>query len=623
MRLGMGYNSFTQQVCINGTVRPAGGRREGASDPPPRYKIETTAPDSGSADNGQEIVWTAKFIDKISEVAESLNVTGLSQLKCESGGMLRTSASFVDIKNFQQSDVNYLIQVRVTNQRPTAPNLTEFDPMPNLSPLPEFTRIYGDTFISDFIEGGELNVLISIKLDDRSKSNHIKRQLESYFNSTSRDLAPIDGDISIAVSWKGGAGIMDGTNTNWTLESLKSTAMEFPAKAMAHPARIYALLTKYTSLKSFYQNSSVGAPLDYTNASGYAYTLLDAYMDYKLILRSIQQAAREVERGESALIAKEAVPALAEISIKAKANYKKQLKQFQQDSGQSAEVRSDHRFKFAAPATSNVTQRPRPADTVAEKPQVACNPMRARQYLNPLFFRMLLPSVMNLEKERAAQLAAEAAKIAADAQEQLCLELTRRLEESGERCTAAENAKTELEDKLRVAKELNPYGGWCPVAAHTPVRLRAYVSGKCMDYNYCGGNGNHSLHQYDVADHRNQRFEICPVGPKGFSIRHIESGRYLAVSTDVGDARVYMAISRFPSIFTFEEHVDGSVLVHLAEQNGYTLNVEAAAQHNGAKLIGWAVSTGSYSRAANRNEPPIPAQFLSYHPSSKFLYPTS
>jgi hypothetical protein len=32
--------------------------------------------------------------------------------------------------------------------------------------------------------------------------------------------------------------------------------------------------------------------------------------------------------------------------------------------------------------------------------------------------------------------------------------------------------------------------------------------------------------------------------------------------------------------------------VHIAEQNQYTLNLEAGAQHNGARLIGWAGDKG-------------------------------
>ena len=96
-------------------------------------------------------------------------VTGSLQIKCDaiSGGG-SASASFVDMKKFKESDINYFIQVRVTNQRIGNPNLTEFDPIPDL-PDTEFARVYGDSFISGFTEGGEFNALVSIKLNDHTK----------------------------------------------------------------------------------------------------------------------------------------------------------------------------------------------------------------------------------------------------------------------------------------------------------------------------------------------------------------------------------------------------------------------------------------------------------------------
>ncbi|KAJ6606117.1 hypothetical protein DFH09DRAFT_896390 [Mycena vulgaris] len=305
MRLGMGFNSFTQQLCVNDVVRLAGGKEQ-ASDQilRPQYSLGTmTGPDGGNVKISQDVAWTAKFVDKISEVTDSLNISGSLQIKCDAvGGGGNASASFVDTNKFKESDINYLIQVRVTNQRLTAVDLTEFEPIPNV-PESEFTRVYGDSFISGFIEGGEFNALISIKLKDRSKSKEIKGQLEAKVNFQAVDVAiagklektdsdmSIDGETTITVSWKGGGDIKDGTVSDWTLESLKAVAMEFPEHVMACPMRINAILTKYTSLKNFYEKSIHGSPLDYENAGVYSSALLDAYMDYKVMWRNIQQGS--------------------------------------------------------------------------------------------------------------------------------------------------------------------------------------------------------------------------------------------------------------------------------------------------------------------------------------------
>ncbi|KAJ7195812.1 hypothetical protein GGX14DRAFT_674473, partial [Mycena pura] len=320
MRLGMGFNSFTQQLCINDAVRLAGGKQEIPSDKSLRPQYQPglmTAPDGSTVDISQNVTWTAKFVDKMSEITDSLNVSGMSNLvffDCENDSLLplgslqvkleagradvKVSASFLDSSKFKGSDINYFFQVRVTNEHLTAPDLTDFTPIPTV-PFSDFNRVYGDSFISGFIEGGEFNALISIKLNDSSKATQIMGQLEGQVSlaalqvSGSAELhkdnakSEIDGETTISVSWRGGGDIKDATVTDWTLETLKPVAMEFPEHVMACPMRTYA--NSYTSLKSFYEQSIKGSPLDYENAGVYSSALLDAYMDYKVMWRDIQQ----------------------------------------------------------------------------------------------------------------------------------------------------------------------------------------------------------------------------------------------------------------------------------------------------------------------------------------------
>ncbi|KAF7352090.1 hypothetical protein MVEN_01171800 [Mycena venus] len=440
MRLGMGFNSFTQQLCVNDVVRLAGGKQETATDKSlrPQYQLGLmTAPDGSNVDISQNVTWTAKFVDKMSEVTNSLNVSGSLQVKLETGGAgVDVSASFLDGKKFKESDINYFIQVRVTNQHLTAPDLTDFAPIPNV-PFSEFNRVYGDSFISGFIEGGEFNALISIKLNDSSQATRIRGdlagsmgldgiQVSAKASLDKEDVSSnIDGETTISVSWKGGGDIKDATVTDWTLDTLKHVAIEFPEHVMACPMRTYAILTKYTSLKN------------YENAGVYSSALLDAYMDYKVMWRDIQQVAWEVEKGQCTLTAKEVPPKLAELKAQAKEYYDKQMSEYQQKQQalQAALATSD-------PATDpNVTQpvpqqtpatvvpaqqalhdAPMPpnnlvpydgdqfgldqarrdcrfemikivkeVDTVAVDPRVACDPSRTWQYLSPVVFRMLLP----------------------------------------------------------------------------------------------------------------------------------------------------------------------------------------------------------------------------------------
>jgi hypothetical protein len=80
--------------------------------------------------------------------SNSLSISGSLQIKIEAiGGGGQASASFLDSNKFKESDINYFIQVHVTNQHLTAPDLTEFTSIPNV-PSSEFNRVYGDFFIS-------------------------------------------------------------------------------------------------------------------------------------------------------------------------------------------------------------------------------------------------------------------------------------------------------------------------------------------------------------------------------------------------------------------------------------------------------------------------------------------
>ncbi|KAJ7132375.1 hypothetical protein C8R44DRAFT_773919 [Mycena epipterygia] len=394
MRLGTGFNSFTQELCVNNAVK-----LETEDQCPPLHCDSMAAPNGG---NAQEVTWTARFVDKISQVTHGLNVSGFLQIKGDAG-----PASFVDTNKFQESDINYLIQVCVTNRRLTAPKLTEFVRIADIRES-GLTRVYGDSFISGFIDGGELNALISIQLKDRSKEREIKGWLEVAFNPKGPQVpimssdVEIDGETTIAVSWKGGGHIKD---QEWTLQSFKAFAMEFPGRVMSSPARTTAILTKYTNLSSFHEKDMQGTPLNYENVGAYSSVLLDAYMEYKIIGRNIQQAILEVAEGRSVAVAKD-VQELADLLSKTKANQDQQsLDQSEPPISQSNLVQYSGSVwglhKAMKDCRLEMAKIVREVDVVAENPTVACDPGRVCPYLGPTAFRMLLPTVKNIENGKA------------------------------------------------------------------------------------------------------------------------------------------------------------------------------------------------------------------------------
>ena len=112
-----------------------------------------------------------------------MNVSAAASIKTPTaGGSL--AGSFVDSSKFKESTINFFCQVKVVNQVIMEQDVLKFNDIPKVTTSANagaFTKIYGDTFISGFLEGGELNAIISIKSSDTSAIRQIKAALEASF----------------------------------------------------------------------------------------------------------------------------------------------------------------------------------------------------------------------------------------------------------------------------------------------------------------------------------------------------------------------------------------------------------------------------------------------------------
>lgn len=103
--------------------------------------------------------------------------------------------SFVNSSKFIiKSQVKYSIHVQVTNQKLVAHDVTEFTPIPNVT-ASKFNEVYGDCFISGFLEGGVLNALIMKEAEDHN------------------DISTISGHMSVEADLTGGAASIKGDAT--------------------------------------------------------------------------------------------------------------------------------------------------------------------------------------------------------------------------------------------------------------------------------------------------------------------------------------------------------------------------------------------------------------------------
>ncbi|KAL2850461.1 hypothetical protein BJX68DRAFT_266671 [Aspergillus pseudodeflectus] len=286
MRLGQGYDSFLQEARADGAVTFG------------KERISRTTVDD-TASISQVVSYSSRFVEKLSDITQSMNISAGNSIK---SGTIEVSGSSlsVDEAKFSSSDINAVVSVKVINQTTTIVDSAKFNE--KLCKFEDmnseiFHDYYGDSFISGFVEGGELHGIVSARALDRSKKSSVESALKSAINSaadskdftlsTSGLTSGVDSALSasettISVNWMGG-GQIKSDQDEWTLQELFRAAAAFPARVSKTPKRTHAILTKYDNNLSFLswaQPRQIKIP-QYDNAYAYARELLDMYMSYK------------------------------------------------------------------------------------------------------------------------------------------------------------------------------------------------------------------------------------------------------------------------------------------------------------------------------------------------------
>ena len=163
-------------------------------------------------------------------------------------------------------------------------------------------------------------------MSDKTKTFAVKAELEATLGTPAlsgkvqggvdmnKSEMKTSTETTVTVNWSGGGQIKP-SDAIWDVNSLTLAAANFPDLVAKTPQRTYAILSKYTSLKSFlrvYQPSSV---LTYENAGVYTSALLDMYMDYKSIWKQIQIANFELKNRRADIRAAKPPAEVAELAL--------------------------------------------------------------------------------------------------------------------------------------------------------------------------------------------------------------------------------------------------------------------------------------------------------------------
>ena len=271
-------------------------RFNGMSEQTQKYDFDPTAPRGPS----QTVTYTSRFVDRLSDVMDDMSVSGSLSIKAgKVGGSGK--GSFVDSDKFKESDLNFYISVKVVNQTINFKDALVFNPLRSvdIGDTNKFREVYGDSFVSGFVEGGEFNAIVSMKILNKAKKTDIQAeakialtagavQIEAEANvGIARSNIETNTETTIQVFWSGGGHIKP-MEQQWDIQSLMAAAARFPDLVADCPQRTYAILTKYDALRSFVARKPASySPLQYENAQIYTSTLLDSFVSYKALYKRL------------------------------------------------------------------------------------------------------------------------------------------------------------------------------------------------------------------------------------------------------------------------------------------------------------------------------------------------
>ncbi|KAM0227454.1 hypothetical protein ACHAPO_011516 [Fusarium lateritium] len=335
----------------------------------------------------QIVTYSSRFVNKISEITDDMNTSGSLSIKYGSIGG-KGKGSFVDSDKFKESDLNFFISVKVINQSINIKDALVFQGLPSVDQS-NFRSVFGDCYIAGFLEGGEFNALVSMKVVNKAKVMSIQAEAKVALSVGAADLkakAKVDinksnfssqTETTIQVGWSGGGHIKP-MDQPWTIQSLMETAARFPDLVASTPQRTYFMALKPPAL----------TPMYYENASIYTNALLDAYMDYKNIYSNIGTQLFDIQAGT------------------------KKLEPFKENDLKfttSADIgKNDIELPFAATIKGlDLARRAcrfqmikivNEVDAVEKNPSIAANETRPEAYQSTIVFRERMPVVTNVQK---------------------------------------------------------------------------------------------------------------------------------------------------------------------------------------------------------------------------------
>lgn len=286
MRMGMGFNSYTHKLCVEGV-----GCRDDD-----QHTVEKSL---------NSVTYSSRVIERISDIATAMDIS-LSHTMIQGSLNRDGSGTFIDEEKIIAADVNVLVSVKVMSRSFTTSAPSDFQSIHDFDPrMDVFHDAFGDSFISGFVEGGYFVGIISIRCLDGSDRDSVIQAIgkiaqtktdPSDLNETTRsrffNSALRNTETTISVRYHGG-GSMEGIGRPWDINAVYQAAAAFPALVAKDPQYTWAILTKFNASRSWNERMCLprepGSRFkDYYPVMRYTATLFDNFMKYKGLVAKVQ-----------------------------------------------------------------------------------------------------------------------------------------------------------------------------------------------------------------------------------------------------------------------------------------------------------------------------------------------
>ncbi|KAF5568188.1 hypothetical protein FPHYL_2920 [Fusarium phyllophilum] len=267
MRLGMGFNSYTQTMCIDSAVEVTDETMITSETLPPK------------------ITSSSRLFERVSEVVDTMDISRAATITSGSmevhGHMNALSDAEID-----DADISLMISVRVMSEITSLKGSARFLPIDGLEAgSPRFNETFGDSYISGFVTGGLFTSIISFIASDPDRKDKVIEAVKKGLTEPTMVLENVCKEFAITSVIQGAE--VEGMNCATDVASILRIAGVFPTLVAQDPQKTY--LASYTSklFDNYIQYSHLSKKVQDIISQQDKYTQVDKFRAIPLELNTL------------------------------------------------------------------------------------------------------------------------------------------------------------------------------------------------------------------------------------------------------------------------------------------------------------------------------------------------